>query len=71
MTLDAILALAPAIYLFCVYYALRKGYDVKAALKVPFIGFTFEANRNVTTESDGKLVVGSAKTPADIKSQSK
>lgn len=26
-----------------VFYALRNGYDVKAALKVAFIGFTFEA----------------------------
>ena len=29
--------------IFAVFYALRRGYDVKAALKIAFIGVTFEA----------------------------
>jgi hypothetical protein len=28
---------------FAVFYALRNGYDVKAVMKIAFIGFTFEA----------------------------
>jgi hypothetical protein len=35
-----------------VFYALYKGYDVKAALKIPFIAFTFEAkDRQKPTKS--------------------
>jgi hypothetical protein len=38
-------------------YALSKGCDVKAALKIPFIGFTFEANENKKIESGVKPVL--------------
>jgi hypothetical protein len=43
MPIIIVLACGTAIYAFSVFYALYKGYDVKAALKIPFIALTFEA----------------------------
>jgi hypothetical protein len=44
MSLTTVLACSVAIGLvFAVFYALRNGYDVKAVMKIAFIGFTFEA----------------------------
>jgi hypothetical protein len=37
MSLIIVLVCGTAIYAISVFYALYKGYDVKAALKIPFI----------------------------------
>jgi hypothetical protein len=55
MTTIAILFLV--IYPLSVLYALSKGCDVKAALKIPFIAFTFETNGNKKIESGVKPIL--------------
>jgi hypothetical protein len=42
------------IYLLSVCFALSRGYDVKAAFKIPFVVFTFEADGNKKLEPDAK-----------------
>ena len=44
------------IYLLSVCFALSRGYDVKAAFKIPFVAFTFEADGSKKTELERKRV---------------
>ncbi len=52
------------IYLLSVCFALSKGYDVKAAFRIPFVAFTFEANGDRKAEPN-KPVSESPKVPDD------
>jgi len=45
------------IYLLSVCFALNRGYDVKAAFKLPFVVFTFEANGDKKRDTEAKPVI--------------
>ena len=61
----ALLSAVGVIYLLSVCFALSEGYDVKAAFKIPFVVFTFEAAGNKKAEFEVKPVSATAKVSDD------